>query len=100
MKKILSIYLIILAGVFVLLSVLGTKSDIVVEKKIWQLTQQHIDIAKDPNVIPDRSFDQVINGYRDIIENNPNSRLIPGLHIRVGEMYILRKDYEGALKNY
>lgn len=96
MKKVLSVYLIILLGVFVTLSLFDQKSDYIIEKKIWRIYQQQLDIAKDPNVIPDRSFEKVIDGYKAIIQNYPNSYLIPRLHIRVGEVYMLRKDYEGA----
>ena len=96
MKKTLFIYLAILLGLFVILSVFDKRSNYIVEKKIWKIYQQQLDIAKDPSVIPDRSFEKVINGYKDIIQNHPKSYLVPGLQIHVGEMYILRKDYERA----
>jgi len=96
MKRILSIYLVILLGIFVFFSLVDKKSDFIVEKKIWKIYQQQVDIAKDPIAVPHISFERVINGYKDIIRVHPNSHLIPGLHIRVGEMYILKKDYERA----
>ena len=96
MKKALITYLVILAGVFGLLSAFDLKGDYVVEKKIWGLYQQQIDIAKDPAVIPDRTFEDIIAEYHNIIDRYPDSRLTPGLYIRLGEIYNLRKDYEAA----
>lgn len=96
MKRILSIYAVVLLGIFVILSLSDQKSDYIIEKKIWKIYQQQLDIAKDPAVIPSRSFEKVINGYKNIIAKYPKSHLIPGLYIRVGEMHMLKKDYEGA----
>ena len=96
MKKILFIYSAILLGIFIVLSVSDKKSDYMVEKKVWKIYKQHLDIAKDPNVIPDKNFEKVIGEYKSVIQSYPNSRLTPGLHIHIVEMYILRKDYEGA----
>jgi len=98
MKRIVLIYLIILFGLFGILSMLDQKSDYIVEKKIWKIYKAQIDVAKDPNVVPERNFERIINEYRGIIAKYPNSRLIPGLHIRIGEIYVLRKDYEEARK--
>ncbi|MCK5014297.1 MAG: tetratricopeptide repeat protein [Candidatus Omnitrophica bacterium] len=98
MKKALVIYLSILVGLFAVLFVLGHKGDYTVERKAWKLYQKHIDIAKDPVVIPDRTFEDVIAEYEKIISQHPDSRLTPGLHIRLGEVYALKKDYAQARK--
>lgn len=96
MKKILSIYLIILIGIFIALSIVDRRSNYVIEREIWKIYQQQLDIAKDPAVVPSRSFEKAINGYKKIITKYPNSHFIPGVHIRIGEMHMLNKDYEGA----
>ncbi len=96
MKKILIIFVSVLAGLFIGLFLLGQRGDYTVEKKVWRLHQEYVDIAKDPAVIPDRTFDDVIAAYEKIISQYPDSNLTPGLYIRLGEIYALRKDYEKA----
>ncbi len=100
MKKALIIYLALLFGLFVVLFALDRKGDYIVEKKTWELYRKHIDIAKDPVVIPDRAFEDIIAGYTNIISQYPDSRLAPELHIRLGGVYMLRKDYEAARKSF
>jgi len=100
MKKIVSVYLIILFGLFVVLTLLDQGSDYIVEKKVWKVLQQQIDIARDPNVIPDHTFEKVISAYQKIIDKHPQSRLTPGLYIHIGEVYAMREDYKGARKIY
>jgi TolA-binding protein len=98
MKKALLIYLSILIGLFTVLFILGHKGDYAVERKAWKLYQKHVDIARDPAVIPDRTFEDVIAEYEKIISEHPDSRLTPGLHIRLGEVYTLRQNYTQARK--
>ncbi|MBN1870059.1 MAG: tetratricopeptide repeat protein [Candidatus Omnitrophica bacterium] len=100
MKKACLIYLIILAGLYAVLSLFDLKGDYIVEKKIWKLYQMQLDIAKDPRVIPDLTFKNVIDGYRKVIEQYRGSRLTPTLYIRLGEVYSLKKDYEQARKTF
>jgi tetratricopeptide (TPR) repeat protein len=96
MKRALIVFSLILVGLFAFLLLLGRKGDYVVEKKAWKLYQKHLDIAKDPAVIPDQTFEEVIAEYETIIQEYPGSRLTPGLRIRLGEIYSLKKDYEKA----
>jgi len=96
MKRVVVIYLIILLGLFGIFLALDQKSDYIVEKKIWKVYKSQIEVAKDPNVVPVRNFERVIDEYRSIIAKYPDSRLTPALHVRIGEIYALRKNYEEA----
>ncbi|MCK5082391.1 MAG: tetratricopeptide repeat protein [Candidatus Omnitrophica bacterium] len=98
MKKALIIYASILIGVFVLFSVLDLKGDYTVERRMWGLFQQQLDIAKDPTVIPERAFEDITNEYKKIIAEYPDSTLTPGIHLQLGEIYTLKKDFVSARK--
>ena len=96
MRRYLTIYIFILAGIFVLLSLLGRGSSYVVEKRIWKIYKQQVDIAKDPAVVPGNVFDRIIAEYQEIIAKYPNSAHIPDLYIRLGEVNALRGEYDYA----
>lgn len=100
MKKAVLIYIGILAGVFILFSLLGRNSDYAVEQMAWKVRRAHMDILKDPKVIPAQTFDEVINGYQKIINRYPNSKLIPGLRMLVGNAYHVKKDYETSREKF
>lgn len=93
MKKILLIYILILAGLGVLFSVLDQSSEYIIEKKVWQVNKQKMDIAKDPIAVPDQKYELVIRQYRDLMARYPDSRLTPGLYNSIGEIYGLKKDF-------
>lgn len=100
MKKTLVIYALILGGIFAVLSILGSRDEYAVEQKVWGLYKKYIDIAKDPNVIPDKTFEEVIRGYQGIIDRYPQSRMVEGLRFLIGRVYHLKKDYVTARKKF
>ena len=77
MRKAILIYLAVLIGLFAALFVLGRQDDYAVERKAWQLYQKQIDIAKDPAVVPDNTFEELIGQYKRIIKKYEESRLAP-----------------------
>lgn len=96
MKRYLFIYSSILVAVFVLLSALGREGNYIIERKIWGIYKEQVDIARDPAVVPDNVFERVINEYRQIIDKYPFSSQTPDLYIRLGEVYALRRDFVTA----
>lgn len=96
MKKLIIFYCSILLGLFFILSTLDRKGDYVIEQKIWKLSQQQVDIFKDPLVVPEKAYEELISEYQKIINRYHYSHLTPRLYIRLGEIYILKKDYETA----
>ena len=100
MKKVIPIYLGILAGVFVLLSLLGRNSDYAIEQAAWKLQREYIDILKDPKVVPEQTFARIIKDYQKIIERYPDSKLTPGLRMIVGNVYLVKKDYETSREKF
>lgn len=100
MKKILLIYVAVLAGLFAVFSLLGTNSEYAVEQRVWKVQKEYLDILKDPKVIPEQTFQGVIRKYERIITRHPDSRLTPGLRMLVGNVYSLKKDYETARRKF
>lgn len=98
MKKTIIIYVGILAGLFVILSLLGRNSEYAIEQKTWKVQRQYFDILKDPKVIPEQTFLDVIRDYEKIIRRYPESKLTQGLRLLVAQVYFLKKDYESAHK--
>lgn len=96
MRKVFILYLVLLLGLFALLFTWDRKGDYVIEKKIWRLYQQQLDIAKDPAVIPDRTFEDLVIEYRKVIARYPDSALTSGIYLRLGEIYGFKGDYEAA----
>jgi len=100
MKKIVLIYIGILAGVFVLFSLLGINSDYAIEQMAWKVQREYLDILKDPKIVPEPTFDKVIKDYQKIIKRYPNSKLTPGIRMLVGNVYHVKKDYETSRKKF
>lgn len=94
MKKVILIYVGILVGVFVLFSLLSINSDYAIEQMAWKVQKEYMDILKDPKVIPEQTFDDVIKGYQKIITRYPDSGLTQGIRMLVAHVYYLKKDYE------
>lgn len=95
MKKTLIIFTGILLGTFVIFSLLDT-SEYALEKRIWRVQQQYDQMSKDPKVVPDREFEDIILQYRNIVTQYPKSPLAPRIHLQIGRTYVLRQDYTKA----
>mgnify|MGYP001594856021 FL=1 len=100
MKKAVLIYIGILAGVFVLFSLLGRDSDYAIEQMAWKVQREYIDILKDPKVVPEQTFNKVIRDYQKIIERYPSSKLTPMIRMLVGNVYHVKKDYETSREKF
>ncbi len=100
MKKAFISYLVILIGVFVFFSFSDLNGEYVIERKLWKIQHQLIDIAKDPQAVPDFKFDEVANQYQKIIDKYPDSRLIRNVYISLGRLYLLKKDYATAREKF
>ena len=99
MKKTLTVFAAVLGGIFVLLSVLDT-SDYALEKRIWRVQQQFDRMAKDPKVVPEKEFEDIVVMYRNIIRHYPDSELTPRVHLQIGRTYVLKEDYAKARQGF
>jgi len=100
MKKSITVYLVILVGVYVIFSVLGSKSEYAVEKSLWAVQKQYQNIAKDPEAVPPKGYDDLIERYQKVIHQYPESDKVKMIHFVIGNIYALKKDYEAARRQY
>ena len=100
MKKALISYLVILIGLFVLLSVLDSGGEYAAEKKVWKIQRRFSEIAKDPGSVPDLKYDEVIGELRETVNEYPDSRLVPDLYVFLGRLYAMKKDYAAAREQF
>ena len=95
MKKTIIIFLAILVGVFLVLSFID-KSDYALEKALWRVQKQLNQVAKDTKIVPDQKFDDIATQFNKLIEKYPDSKLTPGIYLKVGSTYVFKKDYNKA----
>ena len=72
MKKSFIIFSIIIVTVYLVLSFFD-KKNYAVEKRLWKTQKLLVDIAKDPDVIPEQGFLEVVKQYRKIIKKYPHA---------------------------
>lgn len=99
MKKTILILLAVWVGLYFVLSFLDS-SDYAMEKKLWYAQKQFELLSRDPKAVPDQNFDDLIRQYEKIIKQYPTAPLTPNIYTKIGNIYILRKDYIKARANY
>lgn len=100
MKKTLLSLIGILIGLFVILSLLDFRGEYVVEEKIWNANKRLSEAARNPEVVPDKVFQQIADDYQKVITNFPESKLVPMAHIFLGRVNLAKKDYETARQKF
>ncbi|HOW36359.1 MAG TPA: tetratricopeptide repeat protein [Candidatus Omnitrophota bacterium] len=96
MKKILTILVAVLAGLFVILSLLDLKGDYRVEQLVWSNNQKLAVAAKNQETTSEKTFESIAANYRKIIKSFPNSRLVPGINLLLGQTYVAGKSFDKA----
>ncbi len=100
MKKIWAVYAGILISVFVVFSLCDLKSDYLAERQVWRIDQKLQKYAREPQVIPRFSYEQLISSYRRVIKQFPESYLCPKIYTQIAGAHFLKKDYEAARAEY
>jgi len=98
MKKNIFILIAILIGVFVLLSLLDSKSEYIAEKNLWKIDRYFSEAVKTGEVTPVGVYETVVSQYEKFIEKFPQSQLKPQAQLRIGRVFMAKKDYEEARK--
>ena len=99
MKKTLIIIVAILAGLYIILSVLD-KSEYALEKQIYRTQQEYTRIMADPKVIPAKEFENLITRYQRLIAKYPKSQMTPNLFLFIGALYNVQDLQEKAIDNF
>jgi tetratricopeptide (TPR) repeat protein len=100
MKKTIILLIILIIGVYVALSFLAKGDDYAVERILWRLNNEIIELAKDPKAVPPEQFDSVIERCRKVIEKYPDSKIILKPYLDIARLYTLKKDYATARVEY
>ncbi len=95
MRKTLFIFIIILAGIFIALSLWDT-SEYGLEKKVWRLQKKFTSLTHDPDMIPDQEFENLAGRYQVLLDNYPEAKMAPRLYLQMARVYLLKKDYDKA----
>lgn len=96
MKKTLFIYILILAGIFILLSLFDSKGEYEAEKDLWKINAKFAEYTKDPKIIPTGTYDDIRKKYEYFINVHQNSKLVPLAELHIGHTYMAMKDYKKA----
>ncbi len=99
MRRILLILVLILAGVFAVLSFLD-RSEYALEKNFWYLKKDFAKLAHDPKSYPEQEFKALAREYDQLLEAHPESRLAGKILIQKGMVYVLMKDSEKARETF
>ena len=107
MKKTLIIFLVILVGLFIILWALGRGGEYGAEKAMWKITREFSQAARDPETIPDATFNRIFRNFQQFSKKFSKSKLSPYAEILSGQVLVLNKKYkeardifEGVAKKY
>ncbi len=96
MKKTLLVLIGLLALTYVVLTLVDTKSEYILEKKLWRAQKDFVAISQDPKAAPDNQYEQAIAKYRKLIAKYPKARLTPQIYFQIGRLEEMRKNFDGA----
>ena len=96
MKKTLLVLVGLLVAVYVVLTLVDTKSEYLLEKKLWRIQKDFVAIAQDPKAAPDNQYKEAIAKYRALIQKYPKARLTPQMYFQIGRLEEMRKNFDGA----
>ena len=99
MKKTLIILTVILAGLYVVLTVLDT-SEYRLEKQIYRVQKEYNRIMADPKVVPEAEFDNLTARYQKLIAAYPESEVTPNMFLFIGALYNARGNPAKAIENF
>jgi len=95
MKRTLIILGVIILAVFIALSVMD-KSDYKIEKKLWRIQKRFNKIARDPVSAPSQEYDAVEKLYAAVIDDHPETTLLPNIYLQISRLYGMKKEYNKA----
>ena len=99
MTKLLISLPLLLIITFVFFSVID-RSDYALEKRAWSIDHQFEQLARDPNSIPEKRFNDLISRYKALIAQYPSSKSISRLYALLGNVYAVKGDLELSRSSY
>lgn len=100
MKKTLLVYVLILAGVFIVLTLLDYRGEYRAEKSLWKINAQFAEYTKDPKIIPTGTYEEIRKKYKRFIDTHSKSKLVPLAELHIGHTYMAMKSYDKARQHF
>ncbi len=100
MKKIIIVFIIILAAIFAVLTFMGKEGGHDAEKELWNIAQEFNKIAADPEATPDNAYDALEERYEQFIKKYSKAEIAPQAYLTYARLKVLRKDYTEAKRLY
>ncbi|MCA9394735.1 MAG: tetratricopeptide repeat protein [Candidatus Omnitrophica bacterium] len=100
MKRAVVAFILILAGVFALFTMLDRNGDFVAERDLWRINNRFAKASRDPQIVPDSTFRQIVADYNAFIQQYPESHLARVAHILIGRVYMVKGDLAKGREKY
>lgn len=96
MKNVLIIFIAILVGLACFFSFIDAHGDYAAERYFWKVNKKHQKLALDTKSIPKAHYDEIEKQYREFISRFPDSNLLPGAYMYLGDLFLLEKEFDQA----
>jgi tetratricopeptide (TPR) repeat protein len=96
MKKLTIIFIAILVAVYAVLTLADLNGTYSAEKALWKINKEVAKLARDPDAVPNASFDKALKKYDNFIAKYPDSPLKSLAQVQKGQVYSVRKNNEKA----
>ena len=96
MKKSILIFIGVLFGIYLLVSIIDFKSEYNAEVYLFKANKLLSQILQNPLSIPARFFERTVNAYKKVIAKFPNSASAKRAVLSVGQVYIINNKFEQA----
>lgn len=97
MKKIILVLIAILAGLFIILTVLGSRGEYAAEKLLYEALKTGSKIAANPDVVPPKLVDYIEAKMKKLLQKFPHTQVAKTANIKLAEFYIEYKKYDLAI---
>ena len=96
MKKSILIFIGVLFGIYLLVSIIDFKSEYNAEVYLFKANKLLSQILQGPESVPTRFFERTVNAYKKVIAKFPNSASAKRAVLSVGQVYIINNKFEQA----
>jgi tetratricopeptide (TPR) repeat protein len=96
MKNPLTLLFVCLVSFYIVFTFLGRNSDYAAEKSFWKINKDYERIMREPALVPEITFDELVSEYEKFSVKFPHSHLTPLAQVYIGNVDLSKKDYESA----
>ena len=100
MKKLLLILISILLFIYALLTLLSFRGDYCVERKLWEINHQSLNISSHQESMTEYAISQSAQRYQLFANTYKGTIYAKRAQLMIGDLYALRKNYTKARQEY